>query len=196
VVYELTHLACNEHTFLTPQHIEEAPMKSLHSTAAKLTAVFCLGLAAMSAGAFELRGFRGVSWGEGAEALGTASVSHSDGDVTCYQRERENLLFGDTALNGVRYCFHQDRLFMVTVDAAADAKALSTEFQRTYGRPDARRAQAASWGSKSSGTRAEIIASGAAARLTIYSNKIEPALAQRMQKLSPVEPAHRVAAAF
>jgi hypothetical protein len=170
-------------------------MKSLHRTA-KLTALFCLSVAAVGAHAFELRGFRGVSWGEGAEALGAATVAYAEGQVTCYQRERENLMFGDSALKGVRYCFHQDRLFMVAIDAAVDAKALTTEFQHTYGRPDARQAQTVSWGGKASGTRADVMASGAAARLTIYSNKIEPTLAQRMQKLTPVEMARSVAAAF
>ncbi|MEO8151605.1 MAG: hypothetical protein ABI605_00945 [Rhizobacter sp.] len=172
-------------------------MKSLHNTAAKLSAVFCLGLAAMGANAFELRGFRGVSWGEGAEALGASVVSHSEGDVACYQRERENLLFGDTALNGVRYCFHQDHLVMVILDAPVAPKALTAEFQRSYGRPDAQRGGAGSWGGKSSGTRAEVMTSGnSVARLTIYSNKIEPALAQRMQKLSPAELPSSVAAAY
>lgn len=171
-------------------------MNSLHHTAAKLTAVFCLGLAAMSASAFELRGFRGVSWGEGVEALGAVTVAHNEGEVTCYQRDRENLLFGDTPLNGVRYCFHQDRLFMVAIDAAANAKALTAEFQRTYGRPTAQRHQAASWGAKGSATRAELAASGATARLVIYSNTIEPTVAQRLQKLGPVEVTRSVAGAF
>ncbi|GAB4552327.1 MAG: hypothetical protein IV105_00505 [Rhizobacter sp.] len=169
-------------------------MNPIRPTAAKLTAVFCLGLAAMSASAFELRGFRGVSWGEGVEALGAVTVSHSEGEVTCYQRDRENLLFGDTPLNGVRYCFHQDRLFLVAIDAAANAKTLTTEFQRTYGRPSTQRGQAASWGAKGSGSRAELAASGATARLVIYSNTIEPTLAQRLQKLGPVEVTRSVAA--
>ena len=171
-------------------------MNSLRTTAAQLTAVVGLGLAAVSAGAFELRGFRGVSWGEGVEALGAVTVSHTEGDVSCYQRDRENLLFGDTPLNGVRYCFHQDRFFMVAIDAAANAQALTAEFRRTYGRPDTRRGQAASWGAKGSGTRAELAASGANARLVIYSNHIEPAVAQRLQKLGPVEVTRSVAAAF
>ncbi|MBC7956595.1 MAG: hypothetical protein H7Y33_12090 [Cytophagales bacterium] len=162
-------------------------MKSLQRTA-KLTALFCLSVAALSANAFELRGFRGVSWGEGAEALGASVVSNTEGDVTCYQRERENMMFGDTALKAVRYCFHQDRLFMVMLDAPVAAKAVSAELQRTYGRPDARHGVAASWGGKSSGTRAELAAIGSTStRLTIYSNKIEPTVAQRLQKLSPAE---------
>lgn len=169
-------------------------MNSIRPTVAKLTAVFCLGLAAMGASAFELRGFRGVSWGEGVEALGAVTVSHSEGEVTCYQRDRENLLFGDTPLNGVRYCFHQDRLFLVAIDAAANAKTLTAEFQRTYGRPSTQRGQAASWGAKGSGSRAELAASGATARLVIYSNTIEPTVAQRLQKLGPVEVTRSVAA--
>lgn len=168
-------------------------MKPRHRTTAQLSAALVLGLAAIGANALELRGFRGVTWGEGANALGTAVATQSDGDVTCYRRETENLLFGDSALNGVRYCFHQDRLFMVALDAAVDAKALSAEFQRAYGRPDARQGLAASWGNKTSGTHAELVANGkTTARLTIYSNKIEPALAKRMQ-LGPVETTSRTA---
>ncbi len=170
-------------------------MKSLQRTA-KWAALVCLSLAAVGVHAFELRGFRGVSWGEGVEALGDAKVAYTDGDVACYQRERENLIFGDSALKGVRYCFHQDRLFMVALEAAVEAKVLAAEFEHTYGRPDGRRGQAASWGSKTSGTRADLVASGATARLTLYSNKIEPALAQRMQKRAPLDVAGSVAAAL
>jgi hypothetical protein len=161
-------------------------MKTPLSTVAKLSAVCCLGLVAAGAQAFELRGFRGVSWGEGAEALGAAMVVQTVGDATCYRRERENMLFGDIALNGVRYCFHQDRLFMVTIDAPVPSQAFIADFARSYGRPDSHRGQAASWGTKTSGTRADLAASGSVAtRLTIYSNKIEPGLAQRIHELSP-----------
>jgi len=171
-------------------------MKSRHRTAVRLSAALVLGLAAVGANALELRGFRGVAWGEGADALGAAIATHQDGDVTCYQRETENLLFGDSALTGVRYCFHQDRLFMVALDAAVDARTLSAEFQRTYGRPDAHQGLAASWGSKTSGTHAELVARGKTmARLTLYSSKVEPALAKRMQ-LGPVEPASSVASSL
>ena len=172
-------------------------MNTARHTLAKLSAALCLGLVALAANAFELRGFRGVSWGDSAEALGMSSVAQIEGDVTCYQRERENLLFGDSALNGVRYCFHQDRLFMVTLDAAVGSKALSAELQRTYGRPSAHSAQAASWGNPTSGTRADLVANGdTAARLTIYSNKIEPAIAQRMEKLVAAEATRAVVASF
>jgi hypothetical protein len=172
-------------------------MKSLPSTFAKLCALACLSLAAVSASAFELRGFRGVSWGEGAEALGEAKAVHTQGEVTCYQRDRENLLFGDSALKAVQYCFHQDRLFMVMLDAAVDQKALSAEFRRTYGRPTTQVGQTATWGGPASGAQAELKAvTASTARLAIYSNKIEPALAKRMHQLSPSDVTREVAAAF
>jgi hypothetical protein len=161
-------------------------MKTPLSTAARLFAVCCMGLTTVGAQAFELRGFRGVSWGEGAEALGAATVVQTVGDATCYLRERENMLFGDIALNAVRYCFHQDRLFVVMLDAPVPPKTFIADFARSYGAPNARRGQSASWGTKASGTRADLAASGdETARLTIYSSKIEPGLAQRIHKLSP-----------
>jgi hypothetical protein len=172
-------------------------MKSPHSTFAKLSAVACLGLAALGAQAFELRGFRGVSWGEGAEALGAATPVNSLGDVTCYRRERENLVFGDSALSDVRYCFQQDSMVMVILDAAVEQKALIVEFQHTYGRPDARVGQTVSWGGRASRTQADLSAAGqGASRLAIYSSKIDAALAKRMQKLNPGEVTRDVAAAL
>jgi len=172
-------------------------MPSLQAAALSRCAALCLGLAATASNAFELRGFRGVDWGEAPQVLGVATVAQAEGDVACYQRERENLLLGDSALNEVRYCFHQNRLFMVTLDAAVDQKALMAEFQRAYGRPDARSGQAASWGGKASSARAELVAQGrSAARLTLYSNQIEPAVAQRMHRLASEPSAQRVAAGF
>ncbi len=171
-------------------------MKSPHSTFAKLSAIACLGLVALGAQALELRGFRGVSWGEGAEALGVATPVHSQGDVTCYRRERENLVFGDSPLNDVRYCFQQDRMVMVILDAAVEQSALVTEFQRTYGRPTARVGQTVSWGGRATSTQADLLAAGqSGSRLAIYSSKIDAALAQRMQKASPGEATCDVAAA-
>ncbi|HEX3139466.1 MAG TPA: hypothetical protein VHQ87_05395, partial [Rhizobacter sp.] len=156
-----------------------------HHAFAKLCIATAFGLAALGAQALELRGFRGVMWGDGVEALGTAVRAPAEGELSCYQRENENLLFGDSVLNGVRYCFHNDHLVMVTLDAAVNQNALSAEFQRAYGRPDVQSARAASWGSKTSGARAELVAQGtAAARLSIYSNKIDAALAKRIRKLA------------
>lgn len=157
-------------------------------TIAKLSAATALGLAALGAQAFELRGFRGVAWGEGAEALGEARAVQVQGDVSCYQRERENLMFGDSALHGVQYCFHQDRLFMVRLDAAVSQKALIAEFQRTYGPPTSRAGLSVAWGGPTSGAQAELApAAGNLARLAIYSNKVEPAVARRMQMPGPAE---------
>lgn len=164
-------------------------MKTIVGIACKLSAAFVLSLvAAGGVNAFELRGFRGVSWGEGVEALGASTVAQTVGQVTCYQREHENMLYGNTPLNGVRYCFHKDRLFMVALDAPVTPKAFVAEFQRIYGRPDSLRGEAASWGTKVSGTRAELASVGhEVTRLTIYSKKIEAGVAQRMQQLTPAE---------
>lgn len=172
-------------------------MPSPHALAFQWMAALCLGLATAGASAFELRGFRGVDWGESPQVLGVATVAQIEGDVACYQRERENMLLGDSVLNEVRYCFHQNRLFMVTLAADVDQKALVAEFQRAYGRPSARSSQAASWGGKASPTRAELVAQGrTAARLTLYSNQIEPAVAQRMHRLASDTSAQRVATGY
>jgi hypothetical protein len=137
-------------------------------TAARIAA-FSLILFAVGAQAFQLRGFRGVEWGEEAERLGTeATVVSQEGELTCYQRANENLLFGDVALKAVRYCFHQDRLYSVRLDAAANAKALTTEFQRTYGRPDVRQGLNATWGHKATDSRAELVSQGEHSQLTLY----------------------------
>ncbi len=144
----------------------------------------CLSLAALSVQAFNMRGFRGVSWGEASETIGEARVTYTAGAVTCFQRERENLLFGDVALIAVRYCFHKDRLFMVRLAAAVSATALAAEFERSYGPPDVRRAHGATWGTQASGARADLFARAETATLVIYSNKIEPAVAQSMKKLA------------
>jgi hypothetical protein len=146
-------------------------MTSPTGSFAKLVAVLCLGLASLAPNALELRGFRGIAWGDGADNLGPAAVDHANGDVVCYKRERENLLFGDGPLHQVRYCFHQDRLFMVTLDSAVGLEAMVAELQRTYGPPTARLHNIASWGSASSSARAELVslpAGGPLSRLTLY----------------------------
>jgi len=127
--------------------------------------------------------------------LGPAAVDHANGDVVCYKRERENMLFGDSPVNEVRYCFHQDRLFVVTLDSAVSLKAMITELQRTYGPPNARLHNTASWGSASSSARAELVsppAGGPPSRLTSYSNRFEPDWA----KTDPADVPRRVAAAL
>jgi hypothetical protein len=150
---------------------------------AKLAAVLCLGAASLAADALELRGFRGIAWGDAADNLGPAAVEHSDGDVVCYKRERENMLFGDSPVSEVRYCFHDDRLFMVTLDSAVGLQAMIAELERTYGPPEALVRNTASWGNASSGARAELVsppAGGPPSRLTIYSTKFEAELPRRV----------------
>ena len=137
-----------------------------------------MGIASLTANALELRGFRGVAWGDSADKLGPAAVEQAEGDVACYKRERENMLFGERPVNEVRYCFHQDHLFMVTLDSADSLKAMLAEFQRTYGPPRARLSNTASWGSPSSIARADLVSlprGGSPSRLTIRSNRFDPA---------------------
>lgn len=142
-------------------------------------ALFTLG-----AQAFELRGFRGVHWGEGVDALRDVGPAQVDGDVACYQRDRENLIFGDTELSRVRYCFHHDRLVMVMLDAPVARPAFAAEFQRTYGRPAVQTDRADVWGGVPSTTQAELVAQGAqAARLTLSVSRIEADAARRMVRL-------------
>jgi hypothetical protein len=171
-------------------------MKSIRNAVAKTCVAASLGLLALGAQALELRGFRGVMWGEGAEALGTARVVGNSGKVTCYQRERENLLFGDSALTGVRYCFHEDQLVLVAIDAAVSSQALTAQFEHTYGKPAASKAQSASWGNRSTSARAEVVAQGSAARLSLYTNKLDPMLAKQIHQLATADASQRVASAF
>jgi hypothetical protein len=136
-------------------------------TAARIAAAG-LVLVTLGAQAFQLRGFRGVEWGAEAERLGSeATVVSKEGELTCYQRANENLLFGDTELKAVRYCFLNDRLYSVRLDAAVSAKALTAEFQRTYGRPDVRQGQNATWGRKPTDSRAELVVQGAHSQITL-----------------------------
>jgi hypothetical protein len=142
-----------------------------------------LGLACLSANAFELRGFRGVVWGSASAQLGAASLVSSRGDVACYKRERENMLLGDSPISEVRYCFHRDRLYMVVVDSEADSAALVAEFESTYGAPHVRQPKVVTWGGKSTPARAELVSSAPgrpASVLTIYSNKYDPGTASTL----------------
>jgi hypothetical protein len=167
-------------------------MKTPRTSALIFTApaALCLAFAAFGAQALELRGFRGVHWGEGVEALRDAGAPQVDGDVACYQRDRENLIFGDTPLNGVRYCFHHDRLVMVMLDAPVAREVFSAEFQRAYGGAASSTPRAELWGGAPAMSQAELVAQGQqAARLTIMVSRIEPDAARRMHKLAAVDTA-------
>ena len=152
-------------------------MHSIDGLVAKLAAVSCLALASLAAQALELRGFRGLAWGHGVEALGPSRVVQVEGEVSCHEREHENLLFGEQPVKQIRYCFHKNHLFMVTVDAASSLKAMASEFGLSYGQPRARLTNRATWGTTSSVARAELVAlprDASASRLTIRSNRFEP----------------------
>lgn len=142
----------------------------------KLVVALCLGVVGMAAQALELRGFRGVAWGDDASSLGTAKLVHSQGELRCYRRERENMMFGDSQLKDVRYCFQQDRLFLVMIEADAAREDMVAEFKRTYGAPSQQSPAMVSWGGKSAGTHVEMLSApgGRHTLLRIYSKDHAP----------------------
>jgi hypothetical protein len=140
-------------------------MKSLRTSRLSLlvplaTALMC-ALAPLQSQALQMRGFRGLMWGDPPAHLGSAALITRDGEVQCYQRERENLLFGDTELRAVRYCFHRERLFMVVLEPVNGIAALRAEFERGYGAPDKVSGSAVQWGLGSDSISAEIAAPAA-----------------------------------
>ena len=76
----------------------------------------------------------------------------------------------------MRFCFRDDRLFLVIVDAEVGRQALVAEFASSYGAPDEESATRSTWGDGTTRARAEIVgpASGAAASMRIYSGVYEP----------------------
>ena len=134
-----------------------------------------LALAASASQAIELRGFRGVPWGAGVDSLGASQLAYTDGDVRCYRRERENMLYGDSPVKDIRYCFHQDQLFMVALDAEVALDTLVQEFAATYGPPDWRVPAKTTWGDRSTRARVEMVAPAeGGASMLMYSNEYEP----------------------
>lgn len=154
--------------FLTPQTTVHSPARRFAAWAAGTV----LALASLAAGAVELRGFRGVAWGAGVASLGDAEPASAEDGLRCFRRERENLLYGDVPLSEVRFCFRDDRLVMVVLDAQVDPRTLRAEFQNTYGPPRASSASSARWGDASTRARVEIVApaSGARASMRMVAN--------------------------
>lgn len=140
---------------------------STSCTLVKLVALLGLAVASLSASAVELRGFRGVMWGDDVAKLGKSELAYADGDVACYKRERENLLFGDAALQSVRYCFRQEGLVLVQLAAAGDGAALRHEFERGYGAPVQRSGTLLQWGNEWDAVSAEFSPSGSGALLRL-----------------------------
>lgn len=158
------------------------------ATLSKTLVALALGVSACAAHAVELRGFRGISWGDGSVALGAAVLVSQEGKVTCYQRERENLLFGDSELSGVRYCFEQDRLFLVSVESAQRPEVLAGEFGRTYGSPQRLADGRLSWQAKPGASGAEVLAVAQGrpgSSLMLYSTQFDrKAIQGTMQRLA------------
>ncbi len=121
-------------------------------------AVLALGAAASAAQAVEMRGFRGVAWGDASVKLGEATLVSKAGELSCYQRGNENLLFGDSPVNSVRFCFKQDRLFFVAIESAQQATVLAEEFGRTYGKPSRSSASRSVWAAHRGQAQAEVLA--------------------------------------
>jgi hypothetical protein len=123
---------------------------------------------ALDSHAVELRGFRGLQWGDAADKLGAqARFVRTDGGLRCYTRPNENLLFGDAALNNVQYCFGPSGLTRIWLDAAAPWAALRAEFEQGYGRAARVDADRAYWPPTPGGVEVEVQAgeSRAASRL-------------------------------
>ena len=134
-----------------------------------------LALATTASHAVELRGFRGVPWGAGVDSLGPVQLASASGEVSCYRRQHENMLFGDSPLKDVRFCFHDDHLFMVAVDAATDVETLVQEFAATYGPPDGSASTKTIWGNRTTRARVEMVAPAqGSASMLLYSNEFEP----------------------
>jgi hypothetical protein len=139
-----------------------APTSRLASVVAAAVLLLCT-LADAHAAPPQMRGFRGLMWGDPPAHLGTAELVARDGNVQCYRRQRENLLFGDAALRSVLYCFHQDRLFLAVLDSTVDVATLSAEFEQGYGPPDTRTAVEVHWGDGTSAVSAEVVRPSASA---------------------------------
>lgn len=138
------------------------------SLSAPTAAALLLAVAgAAQAASPQMRGFRGLMWGDPPAHLGSALEVARDGDVRCYQRERENLLFGDSGLRSVQYCFRHDKLFMVALDSLVEAGALRAEFERGYGPPDESRGLTLRWRSAGEPVSAEIVSRKANAPATL-----------------------------
>ena len=141
-------------------------------SSAPLAAMLTLLTLSAPCQAAEIRGFRGIAWGDSAARLGPVQQVSKTAGVTCYERASESLVFGDSVIEGVRFCFRQDRLFMVAIASRAPPERIRAEFQSTYGPPDKRSPGSMSWLARSSPSRAELVyAKGQPTVLSIYSVK-------------------------
>lgn len=121
-----------------------------------LTALALTVTTVCNASALDLRGFRGLWWGDELERLGDARQVSAQGSQVCYQRTNENLLFGDIELRALLFCFDNGRFTSVRIDANARLEQLGAEFQATYGVPDSERNGHPVWGKPSEKTHARL----------------------------------------
>ncbi len=140
-----------------------------------LATVLTLGACA-SAGAVDLVGFRGVPWGAQPDSVEPAELVSAQGEQRCYRRERENMLWGESPLSAVTFCFHRDRFYMAVVESKTDVQTLSAEFKSMYGAPSMAAPTRVVWGSRNGIARAEIVAPmpGGTATMRLTSNEFEP----------------------
>lgn len=135
---------------------------------ASMAAALLLGaLGPADAASLQMRGFRGLLWGDPPAHLGPARLVSTEGAVQCFERERENLLFGDAALLSVRYCFQHEGLFLVQLTATGSGAALRDEFERGYGAPELRTAALLHWGDAWGAASAELSRSGSGTLLQL-----------------------------
>jgi len=138
---------------------------------ASMAAALLLGvMGPANAASLQMRGFRGLMWGDPPAHLGAAHLVSTEAGVQCFERERENLLFGDATLQSVRYCFQDGALFLVRLSAAGSGAALRSEFERGYGAPEPRSTGALlRWGDAWGAASAELSRSASGALLQLRS---------------------------
>lgn len=148
---------------------------TLHRTRRLLVTAGTLA-ACGAASAVELVGFRGVPWGAQLESVEPAQVVSAQGEDRCYKREHENMLWGQSPLSDVRFCFHRGRFYMAVLESRTDVRTLASEFTAMYGAPTTEDRTRAVWGSRNGGARVEIVAPapGAPATMRLLSNEFEP----------------------
>jgi hypothetical protein len=146
-------------------------MRTLPTLARSLVLIGA-ALCASAASAVELKGFRGLMWGDAPSYLGAAELVQAEGSVACYRRHNENMLFGDSPLAAVRYCFQRDRLFLVVLDSTVNLNSLLADFKSGYGAPDVQTAAYARWGAADANLIVDIStpAAGAAATMRIVAS--------------------------
>lgn len=142
---------------------------------ALLIVLSAVSLASAAFDATELRGFRTAAWGSSVDTLGPSHLVFSSGAVSCYRRELENMLYGESPVKDIQYCYYQDQLFLVAMDTAVDLDTLMQREVASSGAPDWSVPGKATWGDRSTRARVEVTApQRGSASMLMYSNQFEP----------------------